>query len=335
MVLALASGITALTASHDDSPIQITRSEEGFLVTEKGRTVLFYQLAAKSWKGKYERANYIHPLHDLDGVMLTEDFPADHLHQRGVFWAWHQVYVKGKRVSDQWTTENSIWEVTAAEAVRAGAESAAMKVQLHWKSPIWLDAHGEQKPFVKETSIVRVHRAEGDVRKIDFDIRLAALEDGVSIGGSEDDKGYGGFSARVRMPSDIRFTGRAGTVTPGRTAVEAGPWVDFSASYGSSGKFSASDGSSGNFPASYGSSIKKSGVAILTHPSTADFPQPWILRSKGSMQNPVYPGNQAAPLPRGEPLILRYRLVIHRGDASRINLDELQAAYEKEPLPDY
>ena len=53
------------------------------------------------------------------------------------------------------------------------------------------------------------------------------------------------------------------------------------------------------------------------------------------MQNPVYPGNQAAPLPRGEPLILRYRLVIHRGDASRINLDELQAAYEKEPLPDY
>ena len=315
IVLALASGITALTATHENSPIQVTRSEEGFLVTEKGQTVLFYQLAPKSWKGKYERANYIHPLHDLDGVVLTEDFPADHLHQRGVFWAWHQVYVKGKRVSDQWTTENSIWEVTSAETVRADAESAAMKVQLHWKSPIWLDAHGEQKPFVKETSIVRVHRAEGDVRKIDFDIRLAALEDGVSIGGSEDDKGYGGFSARVRMPSDIRFTGRAGTVTPGRTAVEAGSWVDFSASYGSP--------------------RGKSGVAILTHPSTVDFPQPWILRSKGSMQNPVYPGNQAAPLPRGEPLILRYRLVIHRGDASRINLDELQAAYEKEPLPDY
>ena len=314
-VLALASAITALTATHDDSPIQITRSEEGFLVTEKGQTVLFYQLAPKSWKGKYERANYIHPLHDLDGVVLTEDFPADHLHQRGVFWAWHQVYVKGKRVSDQWTTENSIWEVTAAEAVRAGAESAAMKVQLHWKSPNWLDADGERKPFVKETSIVRVHRAEGDVRKIDFDIRLSALEDGVSIGGSEDDKGYGGFSARVRMPSDIRFTNTAGAVTPEKTAVEAGSWVDFSASYGSP--------------------RGKSGVAILTHPSTADFPQPWILRSKGSMQNPVYPGNQAAPLPRGEPLILRYRLVIHRGDASRINLDELQAAYEKEPLPDY
>ena len=53
------------------------------------------------------------------------------------------------------------------------------------------------------------------------------------------------------------------------------------------------------------------------------------------MQNPVYPGNQPVLLPRGEPLILRYRLVIHRGDASRVKLDELQAAYENEPLPTY
>ena len=31
-----------------------------------------------------------------DGQVLTEDFPADHLHHRGIFWAWHQVYVGEK-----------------------------------------------------------------------------------------------------------------------------------------------------------------------------------------------------------------------------------------------
>ena len=315
IALTLVTGLAALAATQEDSPIQITRNQEGFLVAENGRPVLFYQLAPKSLKGKYERANYIHPLHDLDGGVLTEDFPADHLHQRGVFWAWHQIYVKGERVSDQWTTENAIWEVKDARVLRIDKNSAAVKVRLHWKSPNWLDAQGNQKPFVEEQTVVRVHRAEAGIRKVDFEIRLAALEDGVSIGGSEDDKGYGGFSARVRLPSDIRFTGAAGKLTPETTAIEAGSWVDFSGSYGSPGN--------------------KSGVAILCHPSTANFPQPWILRDQDSMQNPVYPGNQAAPLRRGEPLILRYRMVIHRGDASRAKLDELQAAYEKEPLPAY
>ena len=315
LVLAFATRIATCAATQDELPIEITRSEEGFLVTENGQAVLFYQLAPKSLNGEYERSNYIHPLHDLDGGVLTEDFPADHLHQRGIFWAWHQVFVQGKRVSDQWTTENSIWEVVDTEIVRVGSESAAVKVAFHWKSPKWLDARGKQKAFVEETAVVRIHPAEDEIRKIDFDIRLVALEDGVSIGGSEDDKGYGGFSARVRMPSDIRFTGRAGKLTPQTMQMEAGPWVDFSGSYDSSGK--------------------KSGVAILVHPSTAHFPQPWILRAQRSMQNPVYPGNQAVPLPLGKPLILRYRMVIHRGDASDVGLDELQAAYETEPLTVY
>ena len=315
IALTLATRTAAFAADQNDSPIQITRDQEGFLVAENGRAVLFYQLKPKSLEGKYERANYIHPLHDLDGAVLTEDFPEDHLHQRGIFWAWHQIIVQGQRVSDQWTTENSVWDIKDARVVRVGTNSAAVKVKLHWKSPNWLDAQGNQKPFVEETAVVRVHRAEEDIRKIDFEIRLAALEDGVSIGGSEDDKGYGGFSARVRLPSDIRFTGRAGKLTPQTTAIEAGRWVDCSGSYGSSGN--------------------KSGVAILCHPSTANFPQPWILRDQRSMQNPVFPGNQPVLLPRGEPLILRYRMVIHRGDASRVKLDELQAAYEKEPLPAY
>ena len=54
---------------------------------------------------------------------------------------------------------------------------------------------------------------------------------------------------------------------------------------------------------SYGAS-GKSGLAVLTHPSTTGFPQPWILRARGSMQNAVYPGRQPVAVPRDRPVIL-------------------------------
>ena len=133
---------------------------------------------------------------------------------------------------------------------------------------------------------------------------MEALDEGVSLGGSEDEKGYGGFSVRVRLPDGVRFTGRDGNVVPKVTAVTAGPWVDVSGGF---------DGPS-----------RMSGVAILSHPSVPVFPPTWILREKASMQNAVYPGRTPVPLVPGKPVDLRYRLVIHRGDARQAGIDRLQ-----------
>ena len=60
------------------------------------------------------RSNYFHPLYDLDGTVLTEDFPKDHIHHRGIFWAWHQVRINGKTVQDQWVNRDSFWTVQDA-----------------------------------------------------------------------------------------------------------------------------------------------------------------------------------------------------------------------------
>ena len=156
-----------------------------------------------------------------------------------------------------------------------------------------------------------MHRAEGALRKIDFHQRLTALVDGVEIGGSEDAKGYGGFSYRVVMPPDIRFTGAQGVVTPIENAVSPSPWMDVSGSYGSSGK---------------------SGLTVLTHPSTTGFPQPWILRARASMQNAVYPGREPVAVPRDRPVILRYRIVLHRGELAPAEIARLQAEYAAETI---
>ena len=309
--LALSLLLAASATADPDSAgsMTIVRQGEGYLFQEGLDKVFFYQLTTKSLNGKYERSNYVHPFYDLDGNVLTEDFPADHPHHRGIFWAWHQVVVNGKRVSDQWINVDSIWEIQNSEILPYEKGSAAVWVKLHWKSPRWLDDRGKQKPFVEEITTVRAHAREGNTRKIDFTIELTALENDVRIGGSEDVKGYGGFSTRIRLPKDIRFLGHNGPVTPHVTSVRVGPWLDFSGSYG------AKPGS---------------GLAVLTHPSSPGFPEPWILRANDSMQNPAYPGRHLIRVPTDEPLTFRYRLVVHRGELTRDRLDQFQARYEKE-----
>ena len=300
-----------VAASVRQAAVRITRDPQGYWFTEGDTRVLFYQAERKALPdGQAARSNYFHPLYDLDGNVLTEDFPKDHIHHRGIFWAWHQVRINGRTVQDQWVNRDSFWMVQDAQ-IASDARSASLALHVVWESPLFTDARGQRRPFVEERSVTRVHRAEGAIRKIDVHQRLTALVDGVEIGGSEDAKGYGGFSFRIVMPSDIRFTGAQGVVTPIENAVSSSPWMDVSGSYGASGK---------------------SGLTVLTHPTTTGFPQPWILRARGSMQNAVYPGRQPSAVPRDRPVILRYRIVLHRGELAPADIGRLQAEYASESI---
>ena len=295
------------------NPIGITETDEGFIITEAEEKVMSYQRRHKSINGKFLRANYIHPLYGLDGQILTEDFPTDHPHHRGIFWAWHQVWLGDKKLGDSWATQDFFWDVYDAKILDIDSKSRALQVHVLWKSPLWTDADGNKKAFVKETTTIRVHRAQNDIRKIDFEIKLLALEDDMRLGGSEDVKGYGGFSTRIPLPDGLSFTGTGGPVEPTNLSVEAGPWLDFSGDFGNDGN--------------------TSGLTILCHNSSPGYPQRWILRRKGSAQNPVYPGRHPVVMTRNKPVILRYRLMIHRGKLNREELDKLQADYNSEFLP--
>ena len=278
------------------------------MLQEAGRPVLFYQLSPQSLDGKYERSNYVHPLHGLDGEILTEDFPADHYHHRGVFWTWHQVVIGDVRAGDPWLAQRFSWQVQEEAVLPTGD---GVRVVQRWFSPDFAEG-GE--PILEETAEIRAHPEEDGARLVDFDIRLNALQEGVRLGGSEDAKGYGGFSLRVKLPDDLHFSAAAGVIEPAPLAIDAGDWVDFSGSFG------PSPGAT-------------SGVAILVHPSSQGYPQRWVLRGPAtpSMQNPVWPGAHAVPLDLGQAVRLRYRLVVHRGDASGVDLGALSQAYAATP----
>ena len=289
------------------SCIQATIKDEGVLFTQAGKPLLFYQRQTKSQAGKHPRANYIHPLYDLDGNVLTEDFPADHPHHRGIFWAWHQLWVGDQKMGDGWACQGFAWDVTQLNVEPQTDGSMLLKACVHWKSSPAAKPDETSSALVEERTTIRITAAPHQPRTLDFTIRLRALQENTRIGGSENDKGYGGFSTRIRLPDGVRFVSPTSDVTPQRTAVEAGPALDIL------GRFGAQD--------------KSSGLAILCHPSNPGFPQPWLLRSKRSMQNVAYPGRHAVVLPTDGDLTLRYRLVIHRGSAASADLQRWQQDY--------
>ncbi len=307
ILLVLAGCSISPSASKAGHAIEVSQETAGYLVREAGRPVLFYQLEPRSIDGSFERSNYVHPLYGLDGEILTEDFPKDHRHHRGVYWTWHQVLIGEIRAGDPWLAQRFSWQLEDARVLPAGN---GLRLTHRWFSP---DFAAGSEPIAEEIAEVVVHPEASDIRFVDFDIRLAALQEDLRLGGSEDEKGYGGFSVRVRVLEDLRFTAASGGVIPQRLAMDVGDWVDFSAAFGGAGT--------------------ASGVAVFVHPSSAGYPQGWVLRASAtpSMQNPVWPGPAPVSVPMGEPVRLRYRLVIHRGAASSVSLQELSKAYAATP----
>lgn len=273
------------------SQITLEKQSEGVLVSEEGRKVLFYQTENQDIDGKYQRTNYIHPLWTVDGTVITEDFPSDHLHQRGVFWAWHQILINGKRIGDGWALEDFDQKVTEIDCQHKKNGKGIIKSRVLWSSVLWKDSK-PNLPYIEETTFITVHPAKSKSQRIDFEIQLKALTDNVFIGGSEDDKGYSGFSIRMKLPEDVQFFGTNGRVEPQNTQVSAPGYINISGTF---------DG------------VHPGGVIITDHKKNPGYPQGWILRTRRSMQNAAYPGKDVVGVPTSKPLILKYSLIVYDG----------------------
>jgi len=282
----------------------VTKSSEGIEILQQGKKVLFYQQRPKSLDGKYERAGYVHPLYSLNGNILTEDFPGDHPFHRGIFWAWHQIVLNNKQIADGWICENISWKPVEVK-IKKRKENVILQSTMIWNVNL---GQNNSNDIIKEHTKITVHKSTGRYRAIDFDIQLFALTDSLKIGGSDDAKGYGGFCLRLKLPKDISFVSNDSVVTPMETAVNAGPWMDFTGSFD-------------------GALLPKTGVAVFCGQPVAD-QESWILRKEGSMQNVPYPGRTPVSLSR-KGLKLSYRIIIHNGDMNSNDLEKLYKEYTR------
>lgn len=250
---------------------------------------------------KFSRACYIHPLYSPAGDVLTQDFPSDHHHHRGVFWGWPLSYI-GERRMDIWTLANARPWFNRWTTREANESSATLGFVNHWRFD------GEDESQVEETVQVVVHPAVNGGRALDFTLQFKNFStETLSVRG-QSGKGYGGFCFRpdaTRKP--LTFTTAKGQMTEDALSWPT-PWADVSST--------AAAGIT-------------SGAAIFQHPANPGFPHDgWMFRHYGFL-GVSWPHEETVSYAPGEGFTLRYRLYLHDGPADAAKLASLFDDYVK------
>lgn len=231
---------------------------------------------------------FVHPLRSPSGRVLSVESPADHPWQRGLWFA-----VK-------FVDADNFWE----EVEPFGRQVTTDDHRLEWVRP------DGRVALLEERSVVEVDPGLGDGSyAIDWTTALEAAGAEVVLDRTPYTSwgGYGGLTFRGAPDwCDTRVLTADGSEHRRPVAVES-PWCDLSSG--------------------------EAGLCLLDHPSNPRHPVPWYGASRSraygegwaNYLNAAFLFHQAMTLPVGQPLVLRYRVVVHDGrwDAARA-----QAAWE-------
>ncbi len=284
------------TVREKSKPVMVAQPDAAsgqFDLTDAGKPVLRYNYAAIE-PGDFitnvapasriyarARSDYIHPLFGLDGETLTKDWSKDHPHHRGIYWAWPEVDWRGQR-GDLHALQKVFAKPTGKCIVTSGPVFAQIEAENVWK---WED--GES--LVHERAVIRAYRATGDDRIVDLEFQFTALNDTVSLA-RRGTLHYGGLNLRLAKVAEqeIIFHTDPTNATP-RMA-----WAE------DSGKFDYAP--------------QSSGLVVLQHRANPDYPGDWVKFPEINWFQPTFPASGTRyELKKGEPLVLRFRLWLHRG----------------------
>ena len=233
----------------------------------------------------YNRSSYFHPIYDLNGTILTDDFPHGEAHHRGMWCSWAFAYIDGQTYEPWWkfkifNTEFENWLLK-----ETGPVCATLGVKNAWYIV------GERK-VMDEWIWIRVFKAGAYGRVVDINLTYNSLEP-MDVQGRPPTKWYTGFSFRFGPREETIITTPDG-IEEGDSNLKKYAWADLSARFADSHNMS--------------------GVSIFQHPDNPDVPAGWTLRHYGFL-GVAWPGPEKYHFEPSTPLTLRYRLWIHNGDA--------------------
>jgi len=166
---------------------------------EQGKPALTYNYGPRLAEGAPEdrrRCCYIFPVFTPRGVEVLDDFPKDHWHHRGLFWAWPVVRT-AEGTFDLWALKGVEDWFERFRGVRAEAAKARVAVENAW--------YAGGRKIVTERATITVFPAAAGARELEVELTLEAQGAPVTLAGSQEQgKSYGGFSAR--------FAPRTGTL---------------------------------------------------------------------------------------------------------------------------
>ena len=280
-LLALAVSALAAVGQFRFTEVNPTSIE----LTEKGSPVFVYNYGIMRKEGAAPdraRCCYLHPVYAPNGVVVTDDFPPDHPHNRGISWTWPIVMVDGKTY-DLWAINGILDRFEKWERKKAGKDKAVLAIQDGWYV-------GERKVVQENVEIV-AHPLTDGRRDLDITVTLHSVGAEVEIGGTHDQgKGYGGGL-------EVRFAPRTGTTIRTATQEEApdsnlvpAAWAELTASFG--GRLAT--------------------TRVTEDPANPGAPNGWCLRHYGFV-GVDYPGLQLRRLDSKIPLTMKFRVSLSGG----------------------
>lgn len=275
-------------------------SERSLGLWERDQPILVYNHGVMSKEGvpaDRNRSTYVHPLYDLDGAVLTDDFPRDHYHHRGLFWAWPHVVIGGKDY-DLWTLGGIRQKFDRWLAREVGPTTAVLGVENGWYV-------GDRRAVRERVWLVAYPVVDG-LRALDFTCVLEPIDEPVTLDGAAG-KSYGGLNIRFAPGTDRVITTPKGN-EPKDLLMTRLAWGDLS--------HTSAEG-------------RPVGAALFVSGDHPDFPPTWLTRHYGVLCV-GWPGVTPTKLEPGRPVTLRYRIVIHRGNADSAMLEPLDQAYREE-----
>jgi len=286
--LALAPAAMGQFAFHDLNP----RSIE---LKERGAPVYVYNygtMLAEGTAPDRARCCYLYPVYAPNGVVITDDFPKDHPHHRGISWMWPIVVVDGKTY-DLWTIKGILARFEKWERKQAGRDKAVLACQNGWYV-------GDRKVVQENVEITAYPLARGR-RDLDIAVSLRSVGAQVEIGGTHElNKGYGGaLEIRFAPRTDTRIRTAAQEDAPDSDRIPAA-WAELTGNYG--GKIVT--------------------TRVSGDPSNPAFPNGWCLRHYGFL-GVEYPGLELRRLDGNAPLTMKFRVSLSSAPAAAAALDNI------------
>lgn len=267
-------------------------------VNGNGTTPLFsYQaepgeLPRSNIPDSFRRGGYLHPIHAPGGQVVTDDFPPNHVHHHGVWWAWTSTVFQGRH-PDFWNMgdRKGRVEFVAVDDSWSGPVHAGLRARHRFVDLL------AQPPVVALTErwTVTAYAQSADASGTWFFDLTSEQECATGDALHLPQYRYGGIGLRGNWawngPTNVHFLTADGETDRQRGNGSRSRWCDMSGDV---------DG-------------RRVGIAVLCHPSNYRFPQPMRLHPDEPFFN--YAPSQAGEmeLKPGTNYLSRYRFVLHDG----------------------
>ncbi len=288
---------TALAADSKSRPLMSYHAEPG-------------EFPRADIKPVFKRGAYLHPIMTPSGKVVTDDFPANHIHHHGVWWAWTHTEFDGRQ-PDFWNMGDGkgLVEFEAVDRVWSGSMHAGFQSRHQFVDT----TSGMPVMVLYETWQVTAYAADAASRYWIFDLvseQQCATDKELKLPTYR----YGGVGVRGNWAWN--GTGKASFLTSegetdrdkGNTTL--GRWCDMGGEVNGS----------------------RVGIAILCHPENFRAPQPMRLHPTEPFFNfaPQQAGDMA--IKPGEKYVAKYRFVVHDGPPDQAELDRLWNDYAHPPV---